>query len=127
MTAVMRPAEARLKASIMISSSMTLRFTGEEIGCTMKTSLLADVLVDPDEDVLVGELEYLGLARAALEDAQMARASAGCALPVKMRSSWNPLPSVMSPPAALSPAPNYTIGSPHPRGDVRWLRAGGYA
>jgi hypothetical protein len=38
MTAVMRPADARLNASIMISSSITLRFTGEQIGWTMKTS-----------------------------------------------------------------------------------------
>ena len=37
-TAVIRPALARLKASIMISSSMTESFTGREVGCTRKTS-----------------------------------------------------------------------------------------
>ena len=38
MTAVIRPALARLKASIMISSSMIDWFTGLEVGWTRKTS-----------------------------------------------------------------------------------------
>ncbi len=38
MTAVMRPALARLKASIMISSSMIDWFTGRQVGWTRKTS-----------------------------------------------------------------------------------------
>ena len=38
MTAVMRPAEARLKASIMTSSSMRWSLTGPEVDCTIKVS-----------------------------------------------------------------------------------------
>jgi len=34
MTAVMDPADARRSASTMMSSSMTLSFTGEHVGCT---------------------------------------------------------------------------------------------
>ena len=39
MTAVMRPAEARFSASIMMSSSMRLLFTGEQVDWTTNTSL----------------------------------------------------------------------------------------
>ncbi len=35
---MIRPAEARLNASIMISSSMIDWFTGRLVGCTRKTS-----------------------------------------------------------------------------------------
>ena len=38
MTAVIRPADARLKASIMISSSMIDWLTGRQVGWTTKTS-----------------------------------------------------------------------------------------
>ena len=38
MTAVIRPADARLKASIMISSSMIDWLTGCDVGWTRKTS-----------------------------------------------------------------------------------------
>ena len=38
MTAVMRPADARLAASIMMSISITWSFTGTENDCTRKTS-----------------------------------------------------------------------------------------
>jgi len=38
MTAVMRPAEARRKASIMMSSSIRLLLTGLQVDCTTNTS-----------------------------------------------------------------------------------------
>ena len=37
-------------------------FTGRAGGLDEEDVLLADVVEDPDEDVLVGELEHLGLA-----------------------------------------------------------------
>ena len=62
MTAVIRPALARLKASIMISSSMIDWLTGWRRRLDEEDVLLADVVEDLDEDVLVRELEDLGLA-----------------------------------------------------------------
>ena len=74
MTAVIRPALARLKASIMISSSMIDWLTGWQVGWTRKTSFSRTLSRMLDEDVLVGELEDLGLARL---DAEVAGRSSG--------------------------------------------------
>ena len=83
MTAVIRPADARLKASIMISSSMIESFTGRLGGLDEEDVLLAHVLEHAHEDVLVAELEDLDVAHGACGgSAQMRRASARFALPV---------------------------------------------
>ena len=66
-TAVMRPAEARLAASIMMNSSMRRVFTGGAMGWIRKTSRSRDVVQEAHEDVAVGELEHLVAAEGHLE------------------------------------------------------------
>src|SRR4051812_41529830 len=87
MTAVIRPADALLKASIMISSSMTERFTGEQIGWTMKTSrertfsrMRTKTFSFENSNTSASPI---GISSAR----QIETASSGCALPLKMARS----------------------------------------
>src|SRR3990172_5651553 len=88
MTVVMRPADARLNASIMISSSITLLFTGELRGWTMKTSLARTFsrMRTKMFSLLNSKTSHWpsGISR----EAQMSWASCGWALPVKTARSW---------------------------------------
>ena len=66
----------------MISSSMIDLLTGCVRRLDDEDVVLAHVVPDPDEDVLVGELEHVGLAGLACRgSAQILRASSGLALP----------------------------------------------
>ena len=63
----MRRAEERRSASMMISSSIRWSFAGNDVDWTMKTSCAADVLLDLDEDLHVGEAPDLALGQRHLE------------------------------------------------------------
>ena len=59
----MRPAEARLQASIMISSSIRLSLTGLQVELDEEHVAAADGLIQGDGDLAVGEGLDLGLAQ----------------------------------------------------------------
>src|SRR6476661_8329204 len=89
MTAVIRPAEARRAASIMMSNSMIDRWTGVVNGWTMKTSFsrtLSSILTKMFS--LVNSHTWI-LPRLIWRWEATASASAGLALPVNMVMSSN--------------------------------------
>ena len=62
------PAEARRRASAMISSSITLSFTGEQVGWMMYESTPAHVLANLAEGFAVAEPRHSNLAEGHFED-----------------------------------------------------------
>ena len=63
MTAVMRPAEARRQASIMMSSSIRLSLTGLQVDCTRNTSLPRTDSLMRDGNLAVGKGRYGAVAQ----------------------------------------------------------------
>ena len=77
----MRPADARLQESIMMSSSIRLLFTGPQVDCTRNTSeprtdSIMDTEISPSAKV---EIRDLPIGRPSADAICMA--SAGCELP----------------------------------------------
>ena len=91
-TAVMRLAEARLSASIMMSSSRIESLTFGIGRLDDEDVVLADVLVDLGEDVLVRELDDLGLAERHPEIATDGMRELGMRVPVKIDRSLYKIP-----------------------------------
>ena len=79
----MRWADERLNASIMISSSIRWSLAGKEVDCMHEDVLAADVLLNLDEDLLVGEAPDAGLAKGMLRYLATASARTRLELPAK--------------------------------------------
>src|SRR3990172_9414616 len=84
----MRPAEARLAASIMMNSSISRVFTGEAMGWTRKTSRARMFSMKRTKTFSLLNSNTSHWPRGFSRYSQMSHASAAWALPVKTFSSW---------------------------------------